>query len=138
MLSQVRGALGYAEPLDIVRARTDHPLDLGDLARHQGRVAQGADPERDVDLLGEEVDRAIGERHIHAHIGIALVKIDERRRQMPHAERDGRVDAQEPARLAGRGGHFVLEAVHRLDETPARQKVGLAFGPSTTACGSCD
>jgi hypothetical protein len=74
-----------------------------------------------------QVHRPVGERQVHAHLGIALVELNEGRRQVLHAEGDGGVDAQQPAGMAGGGGNLVLEPVHGLDQPLARVEVGLPF-----------
>ena len=50
----------------------------------------------DVDLLGVQIDRPVGQRHVDADVGVAPLEVDHRRRQVLHAERHRRADAQRP------------------------------------------
>ena len=127
MLRQIITALGCTELLEILRARTDDAPDLADLSRHQARVAQRTNANRDIDLLGVQVDGAVRQGNANTHIGVAPLKLDECRRQVLHAERHRRVDAQEPARLASRSGDLMFKAVDSFEKPTPRVEVGLPF-----------
>ena len=81
----------------------------------------------DVDLLGIEVHDPVREGQVDAHVGIAAMEVHEHRCQVAHAHGDRRVDAQQPARVAGRGGHLLLEAIDGFDQAPTGVEVGLAL-----------
>ena len=66
------------------------------------------------ELLGVKIDGPVRQEHADAHIGISPVELHERRSQMLHTERDRRVDAQQPPRMAGRGGDLSREALREL------------------------
>ena len=139
MLHQVQRPQRRAELLEIPRACEDHGLDHRDLARHEPGVAERTHAHGDVDLLGVDVDRPVRQRHAHAHVGVAAMELEERRRQVAHAHGDGGGDAQLPARVAGGSRHLLLEPVERLDQPPARAKVGLALrGQCQLARGAGD
>src|SRR5262249_1710205 len=50
-----------AEALEVGRTGAYDALAVGDLARHQGRIAQRAGPYGDVDAFGQDVHHLVGE-----------------------------------------------------------------------------
>ena len=66
--------------------------------RHQARVLQIRDPDREVEPFGHDVDELVGQRQVERDLGIGREEIDEMRRDMHAAERRRRADPEKPAR----------------------------------------
>src|SRR5258708_2713775 len=70
----------------ILRRGARHEPRLAELARHQIVRAGRADADRQIEALLDQIDHAIGERHIEAHLWMTREKFGDRRRDMVHAE----------------------------------------------------
>jgi hypothetical protein len=62
------------------------------MARHQRRIGQMADPDREIDTILDEVDHAVGQTEVGADVGIALQVGGHDSANMQPAEPDRRRD----------------------------------------------
>src|SRR5204863_8554322 len=76
-----RTALG-----EILRRCARHEPRLAELARDQVIRARRPDADGEVEAFLDEVDHAVGERYVEAHLGMAAEEFGDRRTDMAHAE----------------------------------------------------
>jgi hypothetical protein len=90
------------------------PLDVGDPARDQARVRELPDPHRDIEALGDDVDRALLQHEVD---GNGWVPLEER----PHTA-DERVLAEDAragdAQMTARGGLIGVQRALELLDLP--------------------
>jgi len=93
------GRAGNAEALQISRCRADDHLHIGELARHQLRIRQMPDVQRELHVFLDHVDGAVDQQQLDGNGWIAVQEIRQQRRdqQPPHQGR--RRDADAPGRL---------------------------------------
>jgi hypothetical protein len=84
-----------------------HPL------RDERRVGQGADAQREIEAAVDQVEQAVVEHEVHAHLGVGLREGAQRRHHVQQPERHRRVDAQHPARRGERPGGGLLRVTRR-------------------------
>ena len=98
MRLQVFGRLRRPAAAEIVGARAQRPADRRDPPRHQARIRQGADAQRHVEAVVDQVDEAVVEREIDVDLRKAGEEFRQRRREVQEAEAHRRADLEPPAR----------------------------------------
>ncbi len=86
MIFQVGGGFRRSAPIKVCRRRTDHPLQVGDLALDERAFGNVAGANGDIGLLFDEVDQPVGDGEIDIDLGIAGEKIGERRGKLVQTE----------------------------------------------------
>ena len=74
-----------------------HDARARELPADQGGVWQRGDPDRHIEAFLDEVDGAVGQRHLELHLRVQVAERAPEWRQMANAEGDRGVDAQQPA-----------------------------------------
>lgn len=87
---------------EIVGAGAHHAPVRRELARDQLRVLQRPDAHGEIDALFDDIDRLVDEAEVDAETRVLAEECRQGRGDMPKAEADRRVDAQEPTRLNAR------------------------------------
>ncbi len=100
-----------------VALRKRHGLILPDAARDRARIDDHAAAHADVEALGDEIDRAVVEAHLHFEQRMLLSQLRRQRQHEVAAEADAHRDAHAPADRDARArdaGHRVVEAAQRI------------------------
>ena len=100
VVRNIGGRPQCAAPGKVVGAGADDPADIAQLARDQIAIRQLADPDRDIDMRLDDVDRGIGQHQSHGDIGVGREERMHHRCDMELAEHDGRGDEEFSARHA--------------------------------------
>ena len=110
MLREVVGRAGLAVAGKVIGRRAAHELRAADPRRHEILAADRADAHRDVEALVDEIDDAVGQLDVEAHVGMALGEFGDRGREIVRAEGDAAGEAQRAARhdSSGAGRRFGL------------------------------
>ena len=104
---------------EIFRGSAGHEPRLAELARHQVVGTGRSDADCQVETLLHEIDDAIGERYVEAHLGMPREKLGDRRRHVAHAEIHRGREPDGAARHDRGAGSFLLrlgevgEQLHR-------------------------
>src|SRR6185312_13620576 len=72
MRGNILWPLWLAARREIARRGHNDPPHLTDMARHQRRVRQMTDPDREIDAVLDEIDHTIGQTKVDADIGVAF------------------------------------------------------------------
>lgn len=91
------GPQRLAAAREVVRRGHDDDAIVGELAGDQAAVAMGADADRKIEALVDEVDDAVGEADVELDLGIVSRESDEGGRQLRRPERNGNRNAKRPA-----------------------------------------
>ena len=98
VLREILRHLRRAMRAQVWRRCAGYEARLPELARHQVVRAGRADADGEIETFLDQVDDAVRQRHVEAHLGVGGEKRGDRRRQMAHAEIDR---ARELDRAAG-------------------------------------
>ncbi|CAO4139920.1 hypothetical protein PKCBPO_00490 [Methylorubrum thiocyanatum] len=112
MIDELGRALGGGMLGEIGRRGAQDPLDIGDLAQGEARVAHLREADRHVDGLLHEVEQMIGEPKVDVRLRVALAEGGDQRRHDAPAERQRGGDLQRPARRGALGLDALLRALH--------------------------
>ena len=109
---QLLGPARRAVAREIGRRGADQAFVLADLARHEARIGEPSDAQRDIDALLDHVDHAVGRQQVELHQRMARQKLRQDRGELMGGEGQRRRHPQQPVRRAAMAGHLALE---RLD-----------------------
>jgi hypothetical protein len=128
VLRKVLDPLGAAMFFDIGRACVEAEADPADLADDEARAARIAAAQGEIDILGDEVDRAVGEHDVEAHARVALEERadGEGQRVAREFERRGEADFARQHAALGRARRLGVD--QRVDRARDGVEIGLAFG----------
>ena len=108
----------------IGRAAADNAANCADPACDQAAVGQGADPHREIDMLLQQVDHAVGQNHPDVDVRVGLEELHHDRKDVQTAEDDGRGDDQIAFRRAVFARCRALSFAHVLKDALARRDIG--------------
>ena len=81
-------------------------------------VGQRPDPDRDVEVLRQQVDVAVVDAEGHPHLGVAGQELRQHRRQRPHGEGEPHADPQRAPRHADQPGQRSLGLADIVEDAP--------------------
>ena len=113
----------------------DEVAQLTEMAAQQGRVAQSAGADRDVDIVLYQVHRLVGQADAEAHAGVVGEEGRQQRQHVGGAETDGGADAQVSGRRYPGVGGDLLGLVYGINDLAAGLQVALAFLGQAPATG---
>ena len=125
---QVFRRLRHAVALDIFRRGAADPPVRRQLTGDQRVVVDlFSEPDRDVDLFRDEVQRPVAQFQNDPHIGIVAHEARQMRQKLRLAESDRRRDAQGPLRMVAQRDHRGLGLRHFLGDFDAAAVEGFAL-----------
>ena len=124
---QIGSDLRRAVLREVCGRRTDHALQVCDLALDKRPLRQVAGAHGDIGLRLDQIDQTVGDRQLDVDFRIAGEEIGQRRRQLMQAEGGAGIDMQPPARRAAHARHLGFRLVDVGDDTPRARQEGLAF-----------
>ena len=105
VLGELGGGVGHAMSLDIAWRGAEDAAVLRQLAHDQVRIVDLlGEADGDVDIVGAEADRAVGEFERHPQLGVRVEEAGQDRHELRLAEGDGRDDAQRALRPVAHSG----------------------------------
>ena len=123
----------------IGRGRAQQQAHVAQLARNQRAVLQRGDAQRDLEALGDQIDDAVGQKHVEIELGIARAERLQHLHQLDLAQRLGRGDLEPAAGLAGLGLDRILQRIEIGDQRAGAVVVGAAdLGHLHAARGAVD
>src|SRR6187399_404562 len=114
--------------LKIRRRRTEDSLEICDLACCQRRICDMTGADRHIGMIGNQVYDTVGDRQLHADLGIALEKFRKGRSKLVHPESIAGVHMQAAARRTAHSRNLGLNLIHVGKEATGAGKVDLALG----------
>ena len=137
MLIEFCGRLRRASCFQILRARTCHPADRPQPGRNHAAVWQPSDPDRNIDLIVDQVDDLIGQHQPCADVRIGREEVEQDRLDMQPAEHHRSGDGEMAARRAIFTGSRALGVLDLVEDAPACRYIGEArFGQDQLAAGA--
>jgi hypothetical protein len=128
MLRQIGGADRPAVAGQVAWAGAYDPAEIDDLARHQRGVAERAHAQRNVHVLAEDIDHAVGDQEIKRDLRVALHEIRQHRHQMMHGDHRKGMHAQVPARRQACGGNIRFRRLDGRENLARMLEIDLALG----------
>ncbi|MNT08214.1 hypothetical protein D3C72_1429490 [compost metagenome] len=108
---QFRRPLGHGRALQ-QRGRThDDARHFAQLHGDHRRIRHGADPDRAIDVLGDQIGHAVVQQPFHPHVRIALQVSGQRLDELVLAEHVRRHHAQHAGGLVARAAHVAFEGL---------------------------
>ena len=131
MLRELLGRARLAVAREIVGRRAADELRAADPARDEILPADESDPHRGVESFVDEIDDAVGQLDVEAHLGKARGEFGDRGREVVRAEGHAAGEPQRPARRDGAGARRrlrLLEVGEELHATLVERTSGFGEG----------
>ena len=98
--------------LKIRRRRAEDSLKICNLACSQRRICDMPSADRHISMIRNQVYNTVGDRHVHADLGIALKKFRKGRSKLVHPEPIAGVDMQAAARRTAHSRDLGLRIIN--------------------------